>query len=190
MQIVALIIVTASGLWLVAVSFLMALRPRTCLQLLEKMTSNLDASNWRPNLTEQGLRIVAGAALIVRSPLSKLPLAFQVAGLCIVISSLLILALPIRWHAAYGHCLSRWLTPLVLRFCPRYLRLWGRGSFMPPSNPQISCWVCQSNLALNEISKSPVFAGLIRCAAVETFGNADRTHPTHGVRINPELWPA
>jgi len=115
MQTVALIIVTSSGLWLVAVSFLMALRPRYCLQLLEKMTSNLAASNWRLNLTEQGLRIVAGAALIVRSPPSKLPLAFEVAGWCLVISSLLILALPIRWHASYGTWLSRWLTPLVLR---------------------------------------------------------------------------
>jgi hypothetical protein len=114
-QTVALIIVTASGLWLVVISFLMALRPRYCLQLFEKMASNLAASNWGLNLTEQGLRIVAGAALIVRSPLSKLPLAFEVAGWCIVISSLLILALPIRWHASYGHWWSRWLTPLVLR---------------------------------------------------------------------------
>ena len=115
MQTFALIIVTASGLWLVAVSFLMALRPRHCLQLFEKMISNLAASNWRLNLTEQGLRIVAGAALIVRSSLAKLPLAFKVAGWCIVISSLLILALPIRWHASYGRWCSRWLTPLVLR---------------------------------------------------------------------------
>jgi hypothetical protein len=114
-QTVALIIVTASGLWLVAVSFLMALRPRYCLHLFETMASNLAAANWRLNLTEQGLRIVAGAALIVRSPLSKLPLTFEVAGWCIVVSSLLILALPIRWHASYGHWWSRWLTPLVLR---------------------------------------------------------------------------
>jgi hypothetical protein len=114
-QTVALIIATASGLWLVAVSLLMALWPRYCLQLLEKMASNLAASNWRLNLTEQGLRIVAGAALIVRAPLSKLPLAFEVAGWCIVISSLLILALPIRWHASYGHWLSGWLSPSVLR---------------------------------------------------------------------------
>jgi hypothetical protein len=114
-QTIALIIATASGLWLAAVSFLMALQPRYCLHLVEKMTSNLAASNLRLHLTEQGLRIVAGAALIVRSPLSKLPLAFEVVGLCIVISSLLILALPMRWHASYGYLLSRWLTPLMLR---------------------------------------------------------------------------
>jgi hypothetical protein len=114
-QTIAFTVATASGLWLVAVSFLMALRPRYCLQLFEKMTSSLAASNWRLNLTEQGLRIVAGAALIVRSPLSTLPLAFEIAGWCLVISSLFILAAPIRWHASYGHWLSRWLTPLVIR---------------------------------------------------------------------------
>jgi hypothetical protein len=114
-QTVALIIVTASGLWLAGISFLMALRPRYCLELFEKMASSLGGSNWRLQLTEQGLRIVAGAALIVRSPLSKLPLAFEVAGWCLVITSLSILALPIRWHGSYGHWCLRWLTPLVVR---------------------------------------------------------------------------
>jgi len=114
-QIIALVIVSASGLWLVGVSFMMALWPRYCLQLFEKMTSSLTASNRRLQLTEQGLRIVAGAALIVRSPLSKLSVAFEVAGWCIVISSLLILALPIRVHGSYGLWCSRWLNPLVLR---------------------------------------------------------------------------
>jgi hypothetical protein len=38
-----------------------------------------------------------------------------VAGWCIVISSLFILAAPIRWHASYGHWLSRWLTASVIR---------------------------------------------------------------------------
>lgn len=115
MQTAALIVVTASGLWLVAVAFLMALRPGYCLHLIEKMTSSLTASSWRLQLTEQGLRIIAGAALIVRAPVSKLPLAFDIAGWCIVISSLLILAAPIQWHASYGHLLSRRLTPLVIR---------------------------------------------------------------------------
>jgi hypothetical protein len=114
-QIAALIVVTASGLWLVGVSFLMALRPTYCLELFEKMTSSLSKSHWRLQFTEQGLRIVAGAGLILRSPASKLPLAFELAGCCLVASSLLILALPIRWHASYGHWCSRWLTPMVIR---------------------------------------------------------------------------
>ena len=82
MQTVALVIVTASGLWLVAVSFLMALRPSYGLELFEKMTSSLTASNWRLQFTEQGLRILAGAALIIRSHLSKLPYEALCCGRC------------------------------------------------------------------------------------------------------------
>jgi len=126
-QTVALSITTISGLWLVAISFIMALRPLYCLQLFEKMTSSLDASSWRLQLTEQGLRILAGAALIVRSPLSKLPLAFDVAGWCVVISSLSILALPIRWHGSYGHWCLRWLSPLVIRVLSPIPALVGAG---------------------------------------------------------------
>ena len=116
MQTLALSIVMAAGLWLASVALLMALRPLYCLHLLGKMSSKLDASNWRLNLTEQGLRLLAGAALIVRSPASKLPLTFEVAGWLIVASSLLILAAPIRWHAAYGFWWSGRLTPLAIRF--------------------------------------------------------------------------
>src|ERR1700733_11943037 len=112
----------------------MAVRPRYGLDLFEKMISNLDAGNWRLNLTEQGLRIVAGAALIVRSPLSKQPLAFELAGWCLVGSSLLILALPIRWHGSYGHWWSRRLTPLALRVLSAVRRSWGLGSSMQSSS--------------------------------------------------------
>ncbi|HEY3779946.1 MAG TPA: hypothetical protein VGL56_02605 [Fimbriimonadaceae bacterium] len=115
MQSAALIIITASGLWLVAVSFLMARKPQYSLQIFERMTTSLAGSNWRLQLTEQGLRILAGVALIVRSPLSKLPLGFKVAGCCLVISSLVILLLPIQSHASYGRWCSRWLSPLLVR---------------------------------------------------------------------------
>lgn len=115
MQTVALVILIAGGLWLVGISFLMALRPRYCLKLFERMSSSLAESNWRLQLTEQGLRIVSGAALIVRSPFSKLPLGFEVAGWCLVITSLSILALPIRWHGSYGHWWSRRLNGFLIR---------------------------------------------------------------------------
>lgn len=115
MQTLSLVIVTLAALWLVGLAFLMALRPRYCLHLFEKMTANLDAANWHLNLAEQGLRLVAGAALIIRSPVSKAPLVFEIAGWCIVISSLLILVAPIRWHAAYGFWWARRLTPTAIR---------------------------------------------------------------------------
>lgn len=79
------------------------------------MAVNLEAGNWRLNLTEQGLRLLAGAALIVRAPASKLPALFEVAGWLVVVSSVLIIAAPIRWHGAYGTWWSKRLTPLVIR---------------------------------------------------------------------------
>lgn len=115
LQSIALILVVAVALWLIVVAFLMALRPQYCVHLFEKMSANLERSNWRLQFTEQGLRVIAGAALIVRAPVSKLPLVFEVVGWLLVATSLLIMAVPIRWHGAYGRWWVKWLTPLVIR---------------------------------------------------------------------------
>ncbi|MEJ0039101.1 MAG: hypothetical protein WDO68_24105 [Gammaproteobacteria bacterium] len=115
LQAIALIIVAAAALWLVGVAFLMALRPRYCLHLFEKMSASLERSNWRLQFTEQGLRVLAGVALIVRASASKLPLVFEVAGWLLVTSSLLIMVAPIRWHGAYGRWWVTRLTPFVIR---------------------------------------------------------------------------
>jgi len=93
----------------------MALRPRYCLQLFEKMSANLERSNWRLQFTEQGLRLLAGVALIVRAPASKLPPVFEVAGWLLVATSLLIMIAPIRWHGVYGSWWVKRLTPLLIR---------------------------------------------------------------------------
>ena len=111
----ALVVVAAAGLWLVRVAFLMALRPRYCLHLFEKMSANLERSNWRLQFTEQGLRVLAGVALIVRAPASKLPLIFEVAGWLLVATSLLIMVVPVRWHGAYGRWWVGRIPPLAIR---------------------------------------------------------------------------
>ena len=115
MQAIALIVVAAVGLRLVGVAFLMALRPSYCLYLFEKMSANLERSNWRLQFTEQGLRVLAGVALIVRAPASKLPLVFEVAGWLLVATSLLIMVVPIRWHGAYGRWWVGRIPPLAIR---------------------------------------------------------------------------
>lgn len=115
MQAIALIVVSAGGLWLVGLAFLMALRPRYCLHLFEKMSAKLERSNWRLQFTEQGLRVLAGVALIVRAPASKLPLGFEVAGSLLVATSLLIMVAPIRWHGAYGRWWVGRIAPLAIR---------------------------------------------------------------------------
>ena len=115
MQAIALVIVAAAGLWLMGVALLMALRPDLGLHLFTKMSANLQATDLRLQFIEQGLRVLAGVALIVRAPAAKLPLAFEVFGWLLVVSSIVILAAPVRWHGAYGAWWAERLTPLVIR---------------------------------------------------------------------------
>jgi hypothetical protein len=115
MQTVAFIVVAAAGLWLIGVALLMALRPRRSLDLLGLMVKKLNAAKWPVTLTEQGLRILAGAALIVRSPASKLPGLFAIAGWLLLITSVLVIVVPGRWHVAYGVWWFSKLTPGIVR---------------------------------------------------------------------------
>lgn len=115
MQSLALVLVIAAGLWLVGIAGLMAFRPKYCLQLFDKMSANLERSNWRVQFTEQGLRVLAGVALIVRAPVSKLPTAFEVAGWFLVATSVVIMLAPIKWHGAYGMWWAKRISPLLVR---------------------------------------------------------------------------
>jgi hypothetical protein len=122
MQTIALAILVLSSVWLVAVAALMVLRPAWCIHLLGLM-----ASTHRINLTEQGLRMTAGAALIVRAPESKLPLLFEAGGWFIVATSILLSVLPLRWHAAYAIWWSRQLTPGAVRALSPHSAVLGAG---------------------------------------------------------------
>ncbi len=75
----------------------MAVRPDRCLHIL-----SLTASNHRVNLTEQGLRLLAGIAMVVRAPLSKLPDVFEMGGWFIVATSVALMIIPLRWHSGYA----------------------------------------------------------------------------------------
>jgi beta-lactamase regulating signal transducer with metallopeptidase domain len=115
METLALPVVVAAGLWLVGVAVLMALRPAYCLRLGSRMSTELERSNWRVQLIEQGLRILAGVALVLRAPASKLPPVFDVAGWLLVAVSVVILLAPIRYHGKYGTFWMERLTPSVIR---------------------------------------------------------------------------
>lgn len=97
MQIVALILVLLSSAWLVFVAWLMWKRPADCLRWLSLM-----ATTWQINVTELGLRGLAGVALVLRSDSSKAPDLFELGGWFILVSSMVLLLVPRRWHAAYA----------------------------------------------------------------------------------------
>lgn len=111
MQEAALIVLAAASLWLVAIGVLMAAEPRRFLRLLA-----LTAASHRINLTEQGFRLIAGAALIVRAPSSKLPGLFEIGGWFVLLSSVLLMIVPLRVHAGYAIWWSRTLRPWTVRF--------------------------------------------------------------------------
>lgn len=75
MQTTALTILAASGIWLVGVALMVAFRPQRFLNLL-----SLTAFSGRINNTEQGLRLLAGLAMIVRAEFSRLPGLFEIGG--------------------------------------------------------------------------------------------------------------
>jgi hypothetical protein len=118
-HLLALLILEAAGLWLLAIALMTALYPAYCLHRFERMCLSLEAANWRLQLIEQGLRLLVGAALIVRAPDSRLPLAFEIAGWLLLVTSAIILLAPIRWHAGYGMWWTRRLHPWMIRLlCP------------------------------------------------------------------------
>ena len=110
MELVGLIGAGAAGLWLIFAAALMALRPKSALRLL-----SLTASTRTINNVEQGLRLLAGMALLLRSPASKLPEAFHVVGWFIILSSLVLLVLPLRLHSDYAVWWANRMKPAAVR---------------------------------------------------------------------------
>ena len=81
------------------------------------------ASSARTHYTEQGFRLLIGAALVVLSPAMWQPKMFWLFGWAIVVSSAVLLCVPWQWHHRLGERFQ--LLPLLVR----YLRLYAVGSF-------------------------------------------------------------
>jgi hypothetical protein len=109
-QQLSLIILCLAGLWLTGIGILMLVRPERCLGILRQTASTRSINN-----REQGLRLLAGLALILRAPVSKLPGLFELAGWFIALSSLALLVLPLRLHAGYAIFWADHVPPSVVR---------------------------------------------------------------------------
>lgn len=102
MQFAALLLVLAFAAWVAAGGLAGIAKPALARAWIGRF-----ASSHGINIAEQAWRGLAGAALIVRAPLSLSPAAFTVAGWVMVVSSGLLLLVPLRWHAAYARFWSR-----------------------------------------------------------------------------------
>ncbi|WP_421789592.1 hypothetical protein [Hyphobacterium sp.] len=102
--------VYASGLWLIAVAALMAFAPHTALRGLAAMGSTPSI-----HFGEHALRGLAGLALVGASEASRFPSVFLIFGLFLVLSSILIIVAPRRWHHAYANFWAQRLPAWLIR---------------------------------------------------------------------------
>ena len=92
-------LVIATGVWLIGLGVFMLIQPRQALLALGQMGGSMTV-----HIGEMAVRILAGAALVFAAAASRFPVAISVIGSFLIVSALVLLLLPRRWHAAY----SRW----------------------------------------------------------------------------------
>ena len=116
MSVAAAVVVVAFGLSLIAFPGVAFAKPAIAERFLTAF-----ASSARTHYVEQVVRVLVGAALVVRSPIMWQPKMFWLVGWAIVVSSAVLLCVPWRWH----HRLGERVLPLLVR----HLRLYAAGSF-------------------------------------------------------------
>lgn len=100
----------AAGAWLVGLGVYMLVQPRNALAALGRMGSSPVI-----HISEMGLRILAGVALVGSAPGSRLPLTLTAIGSFLVASAILLLILPRGWHAAYSAWWSQRIPIVAVR---------------------------------------------------------------------------
>lgn len=116
MSLFAGIVVVGFGVFLVGLAGIIFVKPA----LAERFFKSF-ASSARAHYTEQTLRLLIGASIILYSPAMWQTDLFWLVGWIIVITTVGLLLMPWRWHHRFGE----WAIPLVLR----YKRLYAVGLF-------------------------------------------------------------
>ena len=116
MSVAAAVVVLTFALSLVAFSGVVFVRRKSAERFVGAF-----ASSARTHYAEQVVRVLVGAALVVRSPLMWQPNAFRLVGWAIVVSSAVLLCVPWQWHRRLGER----VRPLLVR----YLGLYAAGAF-------------------------------------------------------------
>jgi hypothetical protein len=117
MSVVAAVVVVVFGLSLIVFSGAAFAKRASA----ERFVSAF-ATSAKAHYVEQGVRLLVGAALVVRSSSMWQPRMFWLVGWAIVISSAVLLCVPWQWH----HRLGERVLPLVVG----HLRLYAAGAFV------------------------------------------------------------
>lgn len=110
-QIIALLIILAACGWLAGVALLCAASPERALHGL-----SLFASSSALNLAELCIRAAVGAAMALRAPASINPEFFAMGGWFLIISAVVIGAVPRRWHAGFAVRMSQMIPRCAVRY--------------------------------------------------------------------------
>jgi hypothetical protein len=97
MGVVAEVVVVAFALFLFGLTAVTFARPAVTERFFAAF-----ASSARTHFTEQAVRLLVGAALIVASPAMWQATFFWVIGWAVVISSVALMLAPWRWHYRFG----------------------------------------------------------------------------------------
>src|SRR5580658_297548 len=97
MNAVAGAILVAFGLFLISLAVVVFAKPAVAERFFMSF-----ASSARAHYTEQVVRLLIGASLIIRSAVMWQPKVFWLVGCVIVLSSLVLILAPWQWHHRFG----------------------------------------------------------------------------------------
>lgn len=98
------------GVWLIGLGIFMLIRPRAALMTLSRMGGSPAI-----HFGEMAVRILAGIAMVSAADASRIPVGVSVVGGFLVVSAILLIVLPRRWHAAYSKWWSRRIPVAAVR---------------------------------------------------------------------------
>ncbi len=98
------------GLWLIGLSVFMLAAPRRALKALEAMGGTPAV-----HFGEMALRTAAGIALVLAAATSRFPHAIALIGGFLVVSALVLMLLPRRWHASYSTWWAQRIPVIAVR---------------------------------------------------------------------------
>lgn len=98
------------GVWLIGLSLFMLLAPQRALGVLAAM-----GSTPLIHFGEMAGRIAAGFVLMLASVMSRSPQVINLIGAFLIVSAVVLMVLPRRWHAAYSTWWARRIPVWAVR---------------------------------------------------------------------------
>ena len=106
MKLLSGIVVAAIGAYLIGLAVVIAIKPSLAESFLRSF-----ASSARAHYTEQALRLIAGAAIVIFAPSMWYPDLFTLFGWVVIVTTAGLLLVPWQWH----HRFAKWAIPLAIR---------------------------------------------------------------------------